>query len=123
MQDYKTIRSVAEIEEYIGKATVVAFDFETSATEEYRDEEMAALEPHKADITGISISVTGDTARYIPLRHTTGENADAAVIMAYLTSRLFQSERIVKVAHNIAFEAMFLYKHGKPVLILFLGAI
>lgn len=112
MQDYKTIRSVAEIEEYIGKATVVAFDFETSATEEYRDEEMAALDPHKADITGISISVTGDTARYIPLRHTTGENADAAVIMAYLTSRLFQSERIVKVAHNIAFEAMFLYKHG-----------
>ena len=32
MQDYKTIRSVEEIDAYIGNATIVAFDFETAAT-------------------------------------------------------------------------------------------
>ena len=35
MQDYKTIRSVEEIDAYLGNATVVAFDFETAATDEY----------------------------------------------------------------------------------------
>lgn len=33
MNDYKTIRNIAEIEEYIGSAGVVSFDFETSPTE------------------------------------------------------------------------------------------
>ena len=34
MQDYKTIRCVAEIDAYIGDADVLAFDFETSAADE-----------------------------------------------------------------------------------------
>jgi len=112
MQDYKTIRSVAEIDAYIGDAPVIAFDFETSATEEYRGDEYAALDAHKADITGISISVAAGTARYIPLRHKVGQNADVKNIMAYLHHRIFKSSNVVKVAHNLAFEAMFLYKHG-----------
>lgn len=66
MQDYKTIRSVEEIDAYIGNATIVAFDFETAATDEYRDEDMSALDAHKADIAGISVSlrqVPHDTSR------------------------------------------------------------
>jgi len=112
MQDYKTIRSVAEIDAYIGNATVLAFDFETAATEDYREEGYAALDAHKSDITGISISVAAGTARYIPLRHRVGKNAELGPVMAYLTSRIFKSKKIVKIAHNLAFEAMFLYKHG-----------
>ena len=112
MQDYKTIRSVDEIDAYIGNATVVAFDFETAATDKYRDEEWSALDAHKSEITGISVSVAAGTARYIPLRHRVGQNADAETVMAYLRSRLFNSSRIVKIAHNLAFEAMFLYKYG-----------
>ena len=112
MQDYKTIRSIAEIDEYIGNATILAFDFETAATEEYREEEYSALDAHKSDITGISISVAAGTARYIPLRHRVGQNADAETVMAYLRSRIFCSRKIMKIAHNLAFEAMFLYKHG-----------
>lgn len=112
MQDYKTIRSVEEIDAYLGNATIVAFDFETAATEDYRDEDLSALDAHKADIAGISVSVAAGTARYIPLRHRVGQNADVETVMAYLRSRLFNSSRIVKVAHNLSFEAMFLYKYG-----------
>jgi len=112
MQDYKTIRSIADIEKYIGDANVVSFDFETSADEAYREEPFSALDAHKASITGISISVKEGTGIYIPLRHRSGTNADVNVVMAYLTGRLFKSESIVKIAHNLAFEAMFLYKYG-----------
>lgn len=112
MQDYKTIRSIAEIDAYIGNAEIVAFDFETAAEDAYREEEYSALDAHKSDITGISISVAAGTARYIPLRHRVGQNADVDAVMAYLRSRIFNSKRIVKIAHNLAFEAMFLYKHG-----------
>ena len=112
MQDYKTIRSVKELDAYIGNADIIAFDFETAATEEYREEDMSALDPHKADITGISLSVKEGTAVYIPLRHRVGSNADVETVMAYLRSRVFSSRKIVKIAHNLAFEAQFLYKHG-----------
>ncbi len=111
-QDYLTVRTIADIENYIGGADVVAFDFETSPAAEYRDEEKAALDAHKADITGISISAEKGTGRYIPLRHRSYENADPAVIMPYLQQRIFQNPQMVKVAHNMAFEAMFLYKEG-----------
>ena len=112
MQDYKTIRSVKELDAYIGNADIIAFDFETAATEEYREEDLSALDAHKADITGISLSVKEGTAVYIPLRHRVGSNADVETVMAYLRSRIFTSRKIVKIAHNLSFEAQFLYKHG-----------
>jgi DNA polymerase-1 len=112
MNDYKTIRSIADIENYIGSAGVVSFDFETSPTDAYRDDDKAALDAHKADITGVSISVEKGTGRYIPLRHRVGQNADIPSVMAYLRQRVFQNPDTVKIAHNMAFEAMFLYKHG-----------
>lgn len=111
-QDYKTIRDIAEIEKYLGTADVVSFDFETSAIDEYRDEEWAALDAHKSEITGVSFSVEPGTGIYVPLRHRIGVNADPKLIMAYLKSRVFQNTGIVKIAHNMSFEAMFLYKDG-----------
>lgn len=111
-QDYKTVREVADIDKYIGSADVIAFDFETSPNDEYRNEEKAALDAHKSDITGVSISVAAGTGIYIPLRHRIGQNADIKAVMEYLRGRLFQNSSTVKIAHNIAFEAMFLYKYG-----------
>lgn len=111
-QDYKTIRSIDEIKEYIGSADIISFDFETSAQEQYREEEYAALDAHKSDITGVSLSVEVGTGRYIPLRHKVGKNADIDTVMAFLTENVFQTKRAVKIAHNMAFEAMFLYKYG-----------
>ena len=112
MQDYKTIRDLADIENYIGAADVIAFDFETSPLDEYRDDDKASLDAHKSDITGVSISVEKGTGRYIPLRHRVGLNADIPSVMEYLRQRVFQDPTTVKIAHNMAFEAMFLYKHG-----------
>ena len=112
MQDYKTVRSIADIEKYLGDATELAFDFETAATEQYRDDPFSALDAHKADITGISMSVKPGTAIYIPLRHRSGSNASIDSVMDYLKDRVFFSENITKIAHNLSFEAMFLYKYG-----------
>ena len=112
MNDYKTIREIADIEKYIGNADVIAFDFETSPMDEYRSDDKAALDAHKSDITGVSISVEKGTGRYIPFRHRVGVNADITTVMEYLRQRLFQHPATVKIAHNMAFEAMFLYKDG-----------
>ena len=80
-QNYSTIREIADIEKYLGDAGIVAFDFETSATDTYRYEERSALDPHKSDITGISLSVKPDTGVYIPLRHRVGRNAEPETVM------------------------------------------
>ena len=69
MDDYKTVRAIADIDKYLGGADVVAFDFETSPMDDYRDVERAALDPHMADITGISLSVKEGTGIYVPFRH------------------------------------------------------
>ena len=112
MEAYQTVRDIADIEKYLKNAKVVAFDFETSACDEYREDERAALDPHKSDITGISLSVKSGTGIYVPLRHRIGENADPIAVMAYLRERVFQNDTVVKIAHNMVFEAMFLYKGG-----------
>ena len=101
MQDYKTIRSISEIDEYIGNATILAFDFETAATDAYREEEYSALDAHKSDITGISISVAAGTARYIPLRHRVGQNADVETVT--LTPEPYQPETVQLTEYLLLF--------------------
>ena len=66
---YTCALSLKKIKDYLAGAAVVGFDFETSPIEEYRSEERAALDAHKAAITGVSLSVSEDSGIYIPLRH------------------------------------------------------
>lgn len=107
---YKNATSIEEIQDYLGDAKVIAFDFETAPLESYRGEAKAALDAHKSDIAGISFSVAEGTAIYMPLKHRSGNNAaDAPSLWAYLTEAVFQNRRVIKVAHNLSFEAMFLY--------------
>jgi DNA polymerase-1 len=104
--------SLAEVREYLGKASPVAFDFETAPDETYRNEPKAALDPHKAHIMGISFSVVENSAIYVPLAHKVGENiADSAALWDFLAG-WFANTNVTKVAHNLAFEAMFLYARG-----------
>ena len=111
--NYRCITQLDELASYMEGAGIVAFDFETSPMEQYRAEERAALDAHKSQIAGISLSMSEGTAVYVPLTHQTGKNADAPQdILQYLRHALFESPRIVKVAHNLAFEAMFLYAQG-----------
>lgn len=108
--DYKSIYTTNEIHDYLSGAGVVAFDFETAPDEEYRTEQKAALDAHKSHITGISLSVSEGTAVYIPLCHKAGINADDSdEVMQFLKDAVFENSKVIKVAHNLAFEAMFLY--------------
>lgn len=111
--DYSCVNTLNEIKEYLAGAAVVAFDFETSPREEYRNEERAALDAHKAGITGISFSVSEGSAIYVPLRHRGGGNIrEPEAVMEYLREALFENGTVIKVAHNLSFEAMFLYALG-----------
>ncbi len=111
--DYNIIYTTKEMHAYIGDAGIVAFDFETAPGNKWRNEPKAALDAHKAHIVGISLSVKEDSAVYIPLSHKAGSNiTDPVGVMEYLREAVFENQKIVKVAHNLSFEAMFLYALG-----------
>jgi DNA polymerase-1 len=111
--DYICVTSLDELKEYLKGASIVAFDFETSPNDEYRNEEKSALDPHKAHIAGMSFSVSEGSAIYVPIAHKTGNNIEKPhELMKYLKHALFENPNVVKVAHNLAFEAMFLYAKG-----------
>jgi len=116
MMDYSCVTDHGKIKDYLAGAAVVAFDFETSPMEAYRAEERAALDAHKATITGVSFSVAEGSGIYVPLRHKRGRNIERPEeVMGYLQGALFENATVIKVAHNLSFEAMFLYALGMVV--------
>ncbi len=111
--NYSCVTTLKKIQEYLSGAGIVAFDFETAPLEAYRAEERAALDAHKAAVTGVSLSVSEGSAIYVPLRHRAGRNAaKPEAVMDYLRQAVFENATIIKVAHNLAFEAAFLYALG-----------
>ena len=110
--NYRKVTDPEEIREYIGSATVVAFDFETSPLIQWRADSWAALDAHKSEIVGVSLSVEPGTGIYVPLQHWDGGNADHVAVIPVLRDLVWENPDVVKVAHNIAFESMFLYMHG-----------
>lgn len=114
--NYICVLMLKKIKEYLAEAAVVGFDFETSPTEAYHSEERAALDAHKSIITGVSLSVSEGSGIYVPLRHKTGKNiSKPEAVMDYLRQAVFENATIIKVAHNLAFESMFLYALGTVV--------
>jgi len=110
---YTCVTTLQEIQQYLGGASLAAFDFETAPDEPYRNEERASLDAHKSHIVGISFSISEDSAVYVPLAHLSGENAvGQEVLWQWLIDSFFCSTEIIKAAHNLNFEAMFLYAKG-----------
>jgi DNA polymerase-1 len=109
---YKCVYMLSEIKEYLKNTVLFAFDFETSPRDKWRNDKSAALDAHKADITGISFSVSEGTAIYVPLKHRSGRNAENQTSIWDYLKLLFESKDVIKVAHNLAFESMFLYARG-----------
>ena len=109
---YQCVTDLSEIKDYLRGATLVAFDIETAPLLQYRSDSKASLDPHLACIVGISLSVTEGSAIYIPLQHFDGGNADPEFIIPYLREALWMNPSVTKVAHNLAFEAQFLYALG-----------
>lgn len=60
--EYQCVTTDAALRAYLADAPVVAFDFETSPEPAFRVEARAALDAHRAEITGISLSVQEGSA-------------------------------------------------------------
>ena len=113
---YMCAVTMDEVRAYLAGSKIVAFDFETAPDDPFRTEPKAALDPHKAHIVGVSFSVSEGSAIYVPVAHKTGTNiASADALWQWLKEHLFENKCIVKVAHNLSFEAMFLYAMGTVV--------
>jgi DNA polymerase-1 len=109
---YMVVTVTSEVRKYLGGAKKFGFDFETAPDELYRNDDKAALDPHKAHIVGISFSVAEGSAIYIPLAHKVGKNIeDSAALWEYL-AKLFSDTTVEKCAHNLTFESAFLYARG-----------
>ena len=115
MENYRLVTTLPELRAYLAGAEVVAFDFETSPDEGYREEAKAALDPAKAHIVGVSFSVEEGTGVYVPVAHKAGGNIDRDIFIKYLTAFLTDTT-VTKVAHNIAFEASMAYAMGIVIL-------
>ena len=110
---YKCVTAISDIKAFLDNDKPVAFDFETAPDELYRREEKAALDAHKSHIVGISFSVSEGESIYVPLIHNSGDNADnQEELWSFLKATVFENKNRVKIAHNLAFEAMFLYAKG-----------
>lgn len=109
--EYRCVTDPAEVKAYLGDAKIVAFDFETAPDDGYRDEDKAALDAAKSHICTLSLSVKEHTGIMIPVAHKVGSNMPKAEFDALLTE--FLTDRsLIKVAHNLSFEAMFSYARG-----------
>lgn len=105
MEKYILAMSVDDVKEYLEGAKVISFDFETAPNDNYRDQTMAAIDAHKAHIVGVSFSVEEGTGIYAPIAH---KNTNLNLDM-YDVLKEFAESDAVKIAHNLPFEAMFLY--------------
>ena len=108
MSEYKLAKSTDDVKNYLKNADIISFDFETAPNDEYRDEPMAAIDPHKSHMVGVSFSVKPGTGIYAPIAH---KNTHLNLDMRELLKE-FAISGTVKIAHNLAFEAMFLYANG-----------
>lgn len=109
--NYRCVTDPAVLREYLGDHKLVAFDFETAPDPDFRGEDRSALDPAKAHICTMSLSVAPGTGIMIPVRHLVGENMPEAAFYAFL--REFLSDPgVTKVAHNLSFEASFSYARG-----------
>ncbi len=84
----------------LSKAKVIAFDTETTSTEETQ-----------ANIVGISLSIKEGEAYYIPVGHLAGNNLPMDQVTSILHDPLTDS-RIPKVAHNAKYDYIVLARHG-----------
>lgn len=111
-ENYKLCLSAEELKSYIGDSKIFAFDFETAPLDEYRSTPKASVDAHMSHIVGVSFSVEEHTGVYVPLCHKAGENGgNQSEVWEYL-QELFTNPQIMKIAHNLSFEAMFLYSRG-----------
>ncbi len=102
-KDYHLITNPNEIDKWIEEAEEVgevAIDTETSS-----------LDPHQADLIGVSLSSKVGKACYIPIGHNSKKCVNKDVVLNKLKP-LLEDSSIKKIGQNIKFDFIVLYKHG-----------
>ena len=94
---------LAGLAEKISRAPVLALDTETTSTD-----------PMRAELVGISFSVTEGEGFYLPLRHADGPNLDLGAVKNRLGA-ILSDRRIPKAGHNIKYDLTVLARAGLPI--------
>ena len=102
-KNYKLIDQIDELDEWIHEAEEngeFAIDTETTS-----------LDPHQAELVGISISTKIDKACYIPISHTSGKCIDKKKVINKLRP-ILEDQSIKKIGQNIKFDYIIFYHNG-----------
>ena len=98
-----TDEKLSGLSKQLSSADVIAFDTETTSTEEVQ-----------AEIVGISLAIKEGEGYYIPIGHLTGNNLPLEQVVSILHDPL-TNPRISKVAHNAKYDYIVLSRHGLTV--------
>ena len=102
-KEYYLITDIKEIDKWIKEAEEigeVAVDTETSS-----------LDPHQADLIGVSLSTSIGEACYIPIGHDSKRCIKKSLVLEKLKP-LLEDPSIKKIGQNIKFDYIVFYKHG-----------
>jgi len=103
IKNYHLISDIKEIDKWIKEAEElgeIAIDTETSS-----------LDPHQADLVGVSLSTKIGKACYIPIGHNSKKSINKDEVIKKIKP-LFEDPSIKKIGQNIKFDFIILYKHG-----------
>ena len=102
-KNYQLIKNEKEIEDWMKQSEEIGeFAIDTETT---------SLDPHTAQLVGISISNRIGNACYIPLNHVSGNNLNEKKVLNILKNYL-EDESIKKVGQNIKFDFIVFYHRG-----------
>jgi len=102
-KDYYLISDIDEIDNWIKEAE--------EAGEVAVDTETNSLDPHQADLIGVSLSCKIGKACYIPIGHNSKKCIDKDIVLKKLKP-LLEDPSIKKIGQNIKFDFIVLFKHG-----------
>ena len=102
-KNYHLINSLDEIDKWIEEAEEVG--------EVAVDTETTSLDPHQADLVGISLCSKIGKACYIPVGHKSSKSINKDAVIKKL-KKLLEDPSIKKIGQNIKFDFIVFYNHG-----------
>jgi len=102
-KNYHLIKNPDQIDEWIKEAEEVG--------EVAVDTETNSLDPHQADLVGISLCSKIGKACYIPIGHKSSKCIDKNIVVKKLKP-LLEDPSVKKIGQNIKFDFIVLYKQG-----------
>ena len=102
-KNYQLITNLEQIDKWINEAEEVG--------EVAVDTETSSLDPHQADLVGISLCSKVGKACYIPVGHKSSKSIDKFKVLEKL-KKLLEDPSVKKIGQNIKFDFIVFFKHG-----------